>query len=316
MSDSISLYPILQDKCFSMIGYITEIPECRYTDGAAEYPLQIEGNDNSLALTAKLSDPRCTWVPNTHNLLFSKVCQITSAYHLFGDGGITTSASTLGLALIWISSKSDERGVVPFGEITRNDSAVSFCAEARFGVGKLRGSLKYQTVLYLKRSAPARPGEGYFAKQEGTILGELDHGELFVDGNGSLFPIVSVDLPGKPLWSVYFNDTADPLQDAFDNENVEIRLNMAHPDYASLKIETSLTETALMREVLAAAMMVIVEAAKDQCEKDWDEVMAGNGYETGSIAEAMHYFSSKLQWDMSSTTALSSSIKEFFEKNR
>ena len=315
MSESFSTYPVLQEQCFATIGYVSDKPECRYTEGYEEYSLQLDGNENSLAFSGKLKDPRCTWYPDTHNLIFSKACQFTSAFRLFGMGGVTASESVLGVALRWISSKSDERGVIPFGEITRKDSAISFSVEAQFDKGKLKGTLKYQTILYLKKAAEAGPDERYFAQQEGTVLGVLDHGELYVDGNGSVFPIVTVNLPGKPLWQVYFNDTANPLQDAFDSENVEIRLNKAHPNFESLKIDSSLAESTLFLEVLSSAMMVIVEAAKELCEEDWEEVMNGYGYESGSIAEAIHYFHSKLQWDMTSAPALSSSIREFFEKN-
>lgn len=315
MSEIISSYPVLQEEGLARIGYISEKPKCRYVDGYEEFDLQLDGNENSMSYTGKLKDPRCTWYPDTHNLILSKNCQITSAYHLFGVGGVAASDSVLGLALRWISTKSDERGVIPFGEITRKDSAVAFNVEVKFERGKLKGSLKYQTILYLKEAASPSPNEGCYSQQPGTVLGVLDHGELYVDGNGSIFPIVTVSLPGKPLWQVYFNDTANPLQDAFDSENVEIRLNKAHPNYDALKIESSLAESSLFVEVLSSAMMVIVEAAKELCEEDWDEVMNGYGYESGSIAEAIHYFHSKLQWDMSSAPALSSSIREFFEKN-
>ena len=315
MSESFSTYPVLQEQCFATIGYVSDKPECRYTEGYEEYSLQLDGNENSLAFSGKLKDPRCTWYPDTHNLIFSKACQFTSAFRLFGMGGVTASESVLGVALRWISSKSDERGVIPFGEITRKDSAISFSVETQFDKGKLKGSLKYQTILYLKKASKAGPDERYFAQQEGTVLGVLDHGELYVDGNGSVFPIVTVNLPGKPLWQAYFKYTAKPLQDAFGSENVGTRLNKAHPNFESLKIDSSLAESTLFLEVLSSAMMVIVEAAKELCEEDWEEVMNGYGYESGSIAEAIHYFHSKLQWDMTSAPALSSSIREFFEKN-
>ncbi len=315
MSEVISSYPVLQEDCLARIGYISYKPECRYEDGYEEFNLQLDGNDNAISFTGKLKDPRCTWYPDTHNLIFTKQCQITSAYHLFGVGGVAASDSVLGLALRWISSKSDERGVIPFGEVSRKDSTVSYNCEAKFERGKLKGSLKYQTILYLKESAVVTKDESYFSQQPGTILGILDHGEIYIDGNGSVFPIVTVNLPGKPLWQVYFNDTANPLQDTFDSENVEIRLNKAHPNFEALKIESSLAESSLFVEVLSSAMMVIVEAAKELCEEDWNDVLNGYGYESGSIAEAIHYFHSKLQWDMSTAPALSSSIREFFEKN-
>ncbi len=315
MSESFSSYPVLNEQCYTAIGYNSDVPECRYSDGYEEFPLSLEGTARQTGFTGKIKDPRCTWYPDTHNLIFSKSCRINYANYLFGAGGIVASDAVLGIAMQWISSKSDERGIIPFGELIRNDSSVSFNVEFMFDKGKLRGSLQYQTILYLKKAGNPRSDELYFAQQEGTILGTLDHGELFVDGNGSIFPIVTVDQPGRPLWYVYFNDTADPLHDTFDSENVEIRLNTAHPYFESLKIESSLAESSLFLEVLSSAMLVICEEAKDLCEETWDEILNGNGYDPGSIAEAIHYFSAKLGWDMTSASALSVSIKAFLERN-
>ena len=61
--------------------------------------------------------------------------------------------------------------------------------------------------------------------------------------------------------------------------------------------------------------MVIVEAAKDSLGEDWDNVLSGTGFESGSIAEAIYYFVTRLRWDVSSPTKLSASIKEFFERS-
>ena len=315
MSEVFNSYPVLQEPCISQIGYVTGLPECRYVDQYEEYPLQLDGQESLTSFSGQIKDPRCTWYPETHNLIFKKTCRFTSAYHMFGSGGVAASNAILGVALRWISSKADERGIIPFGEVTRKESSVSFDVEAEFDKGKLKGSLKYQTVLYLKKAGNPSSKEQHFANTPGIILGVLDQGELFVDGNGSVFPIVSVNQPGKPLWMVYFNDTADPMQDSFDSENVEIRLNKAHPNYEALKIESTLAESSLFREVLSSAMMVIIEAAKELCNDNWEEILNGYGYESGSIAEAIHYFHAKLLWDMSSAPALSLSIRAFFEKN-
>lgn len=316
MSESFSSYPLLNDSIFSAIGYVSDCPEFSYSDDYEEFPLHIEGNENhSGSIVGKIKDSRCTWYPETHNLLLRKACRFTSAYYLFGAGGIAASSATIGIALRWISSKSDERGLIPFGELTRTDSAAEFIAEASFEKGKLKGSLKLQTILYLKQPGTPTESEMYFAQQAGAVLGILDQSEIYIDGNGSIFPIVVVDQPGKPLWQVYFSDTVDALQDSFSSENVEIRLNRANPNFDSLKIESSMSESPLFLEVISSALMVIVESAKESLGEDWNNILNGEGYESGSIAEAINYFVSRLQWDVSSPVNLAVSIKEFFEKN-
>ena len=40
---------------------------------------------------------------------------------------------------------------------------------------------------------------------------------------------------------------------------------------------------------------------------------AGEDYDTGSIADAVHHFVTKLGWNIDSPTKLAASIKEYFE---
>lgn len=316
MSGALNFYPTLTESQLVNIGYSTIFPEFSYTESYEEFPLLLDYvNDNTCSFSAKIKDPRCTWYPESHDLLLNKKCKILSGYSLFGNGGIVSSTAEVGIALRWISSKSDERGVIPFGTITKSDCATEFELNCKFDKGKLKGSLKLQTILYLKNAGKCAEDELYFAQQAGTILGMLDHAEIYIDGNGSIFPIVSVDAPGKALWTIYYNDTCDPMQDSFDEENVEIRLNRAHPAYDSLKIEVSLSESPMFLEVLSSALFVIVESAKESIGEDWSNVMNGQEFASGSIADAIYHFVKRLQWDVSSPARLAESIKDFFEKN-
>lgn len=315
MNDSFCPYPLLETKHRAILGYVAERLEFSYIEDFEEYPLQVEiSSEGSSVSSGKLKDPRCSWYPETHNLILHRDYRITSAYCLFGEGGIAPSDAIIGIALQWISSRSDERGIIPFGEITRLDAGTTYCAEYNFDRGKLKGSLKLQTVFYLKDSKTIKPSEMYFARQPGTILGVLDQTEIFIDGDGSIFPVVVIEAPGKPLWHVYYNETADALQDKFESENVELRLNKAHPNFDALKIETSMLESPLFLEVISSALMVIVESAKESLGEDWENVLSGAGFESGSIAEAIYYFVTRLQWDISTPAKLSVSIKEFFER--
>ena len=317
MNESFSSCPMLTRELLFLIGYVTDKPELSYSDNYEEFPLQIDGADSESSITrGKIKDVRCTWYPETHNLILSKKCRFAQAYHLFGNGGIAASGASIGIALQWISTHSDERGIIPVGELTKHDSSAELVAEAVFDKGKLKGSLKIQTVLYLKNPGNPDVTELYFAQQPGTILGVLDQAELYVDGNGSIFPIVTVTDPGKPLWQVYYNEFADPLQDRFDGDNLEIRLNDAHPNFEAMKIENSMSESPLFIEVLSSALLVIVESVKESLGDDWNNVLKGDGFSNGSIAQAIYYFVTKLQWDVSSPAKLSASIKAFFDKSK
>ena len=69
-----------------------------------------------------------------------------------------------------------------------------------FERGTLRGSLKLQTILYLKDAGTPKESEKYFAQQTGTILGVLEQEEFFVDGNGSVVRLISLAYFGKDIY--------------------------------------------------------------------------------------------------------------------
>ena len=315
MNESFNSYPLLTIKHYSAIGYASDPLEFSYTENFEEFPLQLEASsENASIYSGKICDLRCSWSPETHNLKLVKSCRIASAYCLFGEGGVVAADAVIGIALRWISSKCDERGIIPFGDVTRLCAGSVYQVEHTFASGTLKGSLRLQTILYLKDPREPKRSELYFAQQAGTVLGILEQQEIYIDGNGSLFPVAVIDAPGKPLWHVYFNDALDATQDKFESENVEIRLNKAHPAYASLKIETSMAESPFFLEVISSALSVIVESAKESLGEEWDTVISGTGFESGSIAEAIYYFITRLQWDISNPARLSESIREFFEK--
>ncbi len=318
MNTAFNSYPVLNESLFSDIGYIGEQPEFSYIEDYQEFPLRIE-KDEGLSSVGKIIDPRCNWSPETHNLIINKQCSLAQAYCLFGIGGIVPSTAEVGVALKWVSTNSDVCGVIPFGVINKLDSSIEFTVSKVLEKGLIKGSIRLQTFLYLKNSGKSFSNEETLAQEPGTILGVLDQYEIFIDGNGSLFPIMEVNKPGEPLWKVFFNDSCDALHDKFDNDNVEIQLNKAHPSYENLRVETSISETPLLLEVLSSALFVIFVSAKEAIDQDWDKVIngrAGVDYDTGSIADAVNHFVTKLGWNIDSPTKLAASIKDYFENIR
>lgn len=316
MSEVLNLYPMLNENQIQTMEYKTESLEFSYIDNYEEFPLSF-GIENEFprVFSSKLSDPRCEWYPDSKNLILRKKMYFNNTHILFGKKGIAPKSSVIGVAINWISSKSDHRGIILVGEISNNTNSYSFDIEHKFEKSILRGSLSLQTILYLKKEGIPEPDEFFLANKSGTTFGVLDQCELFIDGNGSVFPIATVNEPGKPLWWVYYDSSTDPLTDSFDEENVEIRLNTAHHNYESLKIDSSLKDSPLFLEVISSALMIIIDSAKETLGSDWETVLSGQGFERGSIAEAIYYFVSKLQWDISTPVSLSASIHEFFDNN-
>ena len=317
MSTPFNLYPMLTDKQISaVIPSPAGISFFYFSDGTEQY-LQLENKtDNEFNFTAELRDPKCDWYPETHDLILQRSLSIGDPSLWFGKNGVVPSSATIGIAQQWVSVKAEMRGIIPMGEIRNGDKDLEFSAEHTFLQNTIKGSLLLKTVVYLKDAGNAGKDEQYLCAQTGTILGEVDCCEIFVDGNGSVFPIATINDPSQPLWTVYYDDTADPMQDAFDHEHVEIRLNRAHPNYDQLKIESSLKESPLFLEVISSGLMIIIYSAKEALGPDWDNVISGQGnFVRGSIAEAICYFVVKLGWDISSPTKLARSIHSFFDAN-
>ena len=317
MSTSINLYPVLTEEQMSRAISSPANLDLFYYDNGVRHYLHLENKTgDEYNFTAELRDPKCDWYPETHELQMQRSITIDNPSSWFGKEGVAPQDATIGVAQQWISVKAELRGIIPMGEFRKADNNLEFHVEYLFPQNTLQGSLILRTIIYLKKSGNISKDEESLCAKTGTILGEVDCCEIYVDGNGSVFPIATINDPSQPLWMVYFDDTADPMQDAFDQEHVEIRLNRAHPSFEQLKIESSLKESPLFLEVISSALMIIIDSAKDLLGPDWENVVSGqSNYVHGSIAEAIHYFAVKLGWDFSSSSKLAQSIHGFFDSN-
>lgn len=313
--ESFNMYPVLTQSKFDELGYSTTLPQFSYTEGDQSFDLSLKHpSDNILSLSAELEDPRCHFELEKNDIYMDRNLTISCPDALFGPEGIVTQKSVIGVAAQWISTKSEHRGVIPIGEFSLQNEKIELHYSHMFPANLIRGSLVIHTILYLKTPGLAEPNEMMLCQKSGTVLGELDGFEIHVEGNGSIFPIVTINDESKPLWTVYYDDTSDPLQDLFDEDHVEIRLNKAHPNYEALKIDSSLKESPLFLEVMSSALMIIIESAKENLGPDWDAVISGQmQLEHGTIAEAVYYFVSKLGWDTTSPSRLAQSIHSFFD---
>lgn len=317
MSELFNMYPVLTRDRIKQAKITSSPLTCFYFENDEERLLNVEIQTKlSDNYVADVNDPNGIWDIGSHELGIRKEINAEDFSTWFGPKGVAARNATIGLALQWISVKSDQRGIIPFAEIKRNSSAMSFEAEHVFMKNTLKGSLILQTIVYLKDVGAPEDDEKYLCTQDGTILGTIDRCELFLEGNGSVFPIVTISDPEKPLWSVYYDDTADPIEDSFDKDHVEIRFNKAHHSYELLNLESSPLESPLFLECMSSALMVIILSAKEGLGSEWNNVVSGQAeYRHGSIAEAIYYFVIKLGWDISSTAKLASSIHNFIDKN-
>ena len=316
MSNSYNLFPIIDEDLLESIEYQIDDVNLSYFDDGETHNLDV---DNLLNLKQKntvvtIKDSRLVWEPENYELRIIKSITIKKPQLLFGENGITNNDSTLGLAVMWISTKSNQRGIIPFSSFKHDSETVTATFSNIFKHSQLRGSIVLKTVLYLKEPSITFDFK-YMANETGTIVGTLDTIEMLIDGDGSSFPIVTVSKENEPLWSVFYNESADPSTDSFDEENVCIMLNDMHPQFDSLKIKDSFKESQIFVEVISSALMIIIQSVKESVGDDWEAMLSDTEVEPGSIAQAIRGFVKDLNWDVSSPNNLSVSIRKFFDEN-
>lgn len=316
MSETLNLYPVLTPLKINKAEIAAEDPELSYTEDYEDYPLTLdERTDNGLDFTARLKDARCVWYPETHNLIIQLKGHIIHPDTLFGANGIVPHDAVIGIAGIWSSRKSNLHGTIRLGEFGLSSAKYQFEQNYIFERNIIRGSLRFQIVLYLKKKGHPYFDEFHLANQSGIILGTIKQCEIFVDGNGTVFPVATVNESGKPLWWVNYDSSADPFETPFDEEYVEIRLNSAHPCFADLKIDESLKTSPLFLEVISSALYIIVMSARAAADTEWEDIQNGSNLIPGTIAAAVSYFINKLEWDTSDPSSLARSIHDYFDKN-
>ena len=307
MQNTIQLYRSLNDKILERIGFQEDLVSFYHlTDEGEEREFTLAEEEDSKPNVFLMNDKEGIWDPNTHNLTLRQTVSIENPLFLFGNSGVAAKDSRLGIALSWQSRTSARRGIKPILSFDGSTPApLNAELEISFAPNLLRGSVEIDTVIFLQRPGE-EAGPGY-ATKPGTILGTLDTKTLFIDGEGSEFPIVEVEDPSKPLWWVECNWT-DPLTEPFSQEYVRIYLNLKHRFNKELNIKKGIGQSPLLLEILSSSFQIIIERLK--LGDDWTDIMSGQNFEKGSIGEAIYYFVNTFNWDVTSPEKLAGSIRE------
>lgn len=307
MSTELKLFPTLTDEMFEKIRYQASPYYFFYNRDGIEYELELESLDGS-ATMCKVSDKEGVWSPDDYDLILKRCYTFKTYSYLFGVDGIACRNAELGIAIMWTSVTSKQRGVIDVGTIINNGSdEVSFSVEYNFDIAQLRGNVEFKTIIYLKRSGNPTLSEEFLANTEGYVLGELDSLVIILDGNGSMFPIYEVNEPSQPLWYIHCN-WEDPTYEMFA-ETVKININRAHPGYKFLDKKTY--RDLLLNEIMASAVSIVINNIKES--EYWSQTVSGENLQIGSVSQAIYYFISTLEWKLDSQESLSLSIRKFLD---
>ncbi|MBP3966254.1 hypothetical protein [Paenibacillus lignilyticus] len=311
MSTALNLFPVLSDELMVKIGFEAGNYEFKYHINGLEHPLTSSSYDTQARLdNIQISDERSEWTPDIHDLSIKRTYTINNPVFLFGVNGIVAEDAEIGIALMWASKTSNQRGVKVIGGIRKNSGGIVFDFETVFPPGQLKGSMGFETILFLKEPGLRKDTERHLANSTGITLGSLDICHIIIDGNGSVFPIVEVEEKSQPLWWVKC-DWTDPMGDRFEEENVRICINKAHPNYSLLKLEDGFKESPLLIDIIASALQIIIQKVKES--EFWNEIVSGQNFESGSVAEAINYFLNTFNWNPYSPEDLALSIRRDFD---
>lgn len=311
MASTISLFPTYSE--YNTYNFDISLGEYKfyYTTSKGELMfLETEDVEESKNIK-KVVDSTGTWNPDEYNLRITNTFYIRSCGHLFGENGIAPSTSTIGLAVMWKSSDSKQRGIIPVGGfnqfIAENES---FKLQYDFGVASIRGNVTFTPVLYIKESGNPTKKEKFLANEEGTIVGSFEDYTISLDGKGSNFPVYYINDKTGPLWTVKC-DWEDPAQDDF-YEYIGIYLNRAHKNFKYIDNSTKVYNLTLVNEIMASALTIII--LKLHSDDDaWADTVNGKG-NLGSVSEAVNYFINTLEWDVSKPENLSMSIRQYLDQ--
>jgi hypothetical protein len=313
MNIPLNFYPVLTQELIDKVGFQASDYHFKYTESENEFELDAvqAGEHANLSTNILIRDDRCVWTADTHNLCFSRVLTLNNPKFLFGEKGVAVSNAELGLALQWTSKTSNQRGIKVISSFRKDtESPYTTEFESYFPPGHLKGTIDFQIILYIRKPGKSAKKEEHLANSSGVILGVLDEYTVIIDGSGSVFPIVEVYEPSQPLWWVNFN-WGDPMTDSFDDENIRICVNKAHRSYELLNTEAGLKESPFLVEVIASSLQLIISKLKES--EFWEGIVKGEGFEHGSIAQAVNYFITTFQWDTSSPERLALSIRKYFD---
>lgn len=310
MAANISLFPTLNEDLLRKIRFQPSLYEFYYVRDDQEFPLRAEAIDGSVTLH-KIIDDDGIWSPDDYNLCLKRHYSLRTYQCLFGENGIACKNAVLGLALMWTSADSKQRGVIPIGDIKNSQRDIDMNRNYEFLVAQLRGDVEFTTVIYLKNAGTPLWNEEHLANEYGCLLGEIDKFVIKLDGNGSVFPMYEVHEPSQPLWYIKC-DWDDPTYEQF-SECVSIYINSAHKNYKYLDKTMKRFDEQLIKEIMSSALIVIITKLKEQ-ENYWQATTIGDDLQKGSVSEAIYYFINTLGWDVSTPEAMSLSIRKFFDQ--
>ncbi|MEG1045960.1 hypothetical protein [Carnobacterium sp.] len=306
MASTISLFRLIDEQLLDQAGFSSNNPLIQYEIEDELIDIRISEQEYSVI---SINDYDSSWTPELHNLLLNQTFSFNNFDVFFGKEAITMPTNKIGIAVHIYSRESNFQRTIPLLFSNESIEGVEFNFNHEFKKDSLKGIIHFEYFFFLKEVNEVNL---FQAEMEGIRLTEkpLLEYKIAIDGSGSMFPIVDVHEPGKPLWSVNMS-WVDPLIDSFNVSNISIRLNQGHERYKNLiKISTKV-DNYLMSEIMMNAMSLIVQTVINDPEISLEKLKDESADD--SIGKVVWYWISTFGIDVDSPISISNSFHDYFE---
>lgn len=228
---------------------------------------------------------------------------------LYGPEGIAPSNGFLSIALECFSQKAKYRKVIQSNKLL-NPTSKAFSHKFELKIPKDIGAseIKFSILVFLDKPAKKMDAsENFLNNAQGVVLGSLFNFSLYLEGEGSLFPVYTISSKDKKLWSVEIN-YEDPAVDQLE-ESVKLKINSGHKDYALLNPNDKKYCDRLINEIMASALTILITQLR---EEGFLEHLDGNCVD-GSILQFVTYMKDVLNIDFTNIINISSSLREYLD---
>lgn len=309
MASNIPLFRQLDDSMYNITCH-------------SPYTLLYENGDEIVTLNCTPTNAACSTFtvkddtkgnrPDDYCLHIEQTINIMNCHKMYGNDGIVCEDSELGYAILWKSHDSKYRGCKALGTIVNQQKEQSLEIKADFEKGKFRGLVKFSVVVYVKKVGEGRAP--FICDLEGAVLGELSSYSFIFDGQGSIFPIVTVDEPNNPLLWTIDCSWIDPEEDSF-TECVTIKFNKANKNYEKIFYGGAKFDKQLFIEVVASAMNIVVSTLRENEPGIWKEMNASDYKASdGSVCQIVKYFMNTLDMDFTNPCNSSITLRQYLGK--
>lgn len=284
---AINLFPILSEYDINRLFMMSKVLWTYLHEGRT-YDLNV----SDAGVISDADKQYAFWEPNGHDINYSFTITLNEPCNLFGGGAkaVACHDAKIGVATLWHSQSSFQRGVIKHAEITNSADPIELAVSGCLPKGQFRESVSIEVILYISQPGNPGPDEIHLANHRGCVLGSLYSRTLVIDGDGTIFPTAYVQSGKKaPLWNIQCN-WDDPMTDKFV-DSVRLNINMDNPMFKYLYNDKDNPDFShsLLQEVVASALTIIVEKLRYE-GVEVEDIDRCNPYE-GSVLMMVKYLS-------------------------